>query len=226
MRGFLLELSLHGTGTWVSVRYKRLSGLSEDVISEVYCTHISHRELDGMRNSSMGPPWGIDPTTHCTMSRCFTTELHITPDFRTCLNVDYISPTYPKNRITHTMAFVTSVIEHWIEGRKEGNVLLNNALNTFYLRLYGVRHMVKDHSDSEKGNPLLSHRLLFLISSKGLFICTIPDRIAHTTAFVTPDVEHWLEREIAQWVHHEGSIRRPIARWANALNMELHLTPG
>ena len=25
-----------------------------------------------------------------------------------------------------------------------------------------------------------------------------PDRIAHTTAFVTPVVEHWVEREIAQ----------------------------
>ena len=27
------------------------------------------------------------------------------------------------------------------------------------------------------------------------------DRITHTTAFVTPVVEQWLEREIAQWVH-------------------------
>ena len=27
------------------------------------------------------------------------------------------------------------------------------------------------------------------------------DRITHTTAFVTPVVEHLLEREIAQWVH-------------------------
>ena len=27
------------------------------------------------------------------------------------------------------------------------------------------------------------------------------DRITHTMAFVTPVVEHWLEREIAQWVH-------------------------
>ena len=26
------------------------------------------------------------------------------------------------------------------------------------------------------------------------------DRITHTTAFVTPVVEYWLEREIAQWV--------------------------
>ena len=51
--------------------------------------------------------------------------------------------------------------------------LFNDALNTFYLRLYGVRHMVKDHSDSEKGNPLPPHRLLFQINSKGSFICTI-----------------------------------------------------
>ena len=48
--------------------------------------------------------------------------------------------------------------------RKEGNVLFNDALNTFYLRLYGIDHMVKDHSD-------------------------------------TPVMEHWLEQEIAEWVH-------------------------
>ena len=45
--------------------------------------------------------------------------------------------------------------------------------------------------------------------------------VAHTTAFVTRVVEHWLEREIAQYVHHEGSLRRPIASWANALTTEL-----
>ena len=31
-------------------------------------------------------------------------------------------------------------------------------------------------------------------------------RIKHTTAFVTPVVEHWLEREIAQWVHVENNV--------------------
>ena len=56
---------------------------------------------------------------------------------------------------------------------RERNVLFNDALNTFYLRLYGIRHMVKDHSDSEKGNPLPPHRLLLSINSKGSFICTI-----------------------------------------------------
>ena len=92
-----------------------------------------------------------------------------------------------------------------MESDKERNVLFNDTLNTFYLQLYGVRHTVKDDAHSERGNLLLPHGLLFSISSKGSFICINP------TAFVTPVMEHWLEREIAQWVHHEGSIRRPIA---------------
>ena len=32
------------------------------------------------------------------------------------------------------------------------------------------------------------------------------DRITHTTAFVTPVVEHWLEWEIAQWAHQERML--------------------
>ena len=36
---------------------------------------------------------------------------------------------------------------------------------------------------SERGNPLPSHRLLFLISSKGYFICT--ERIAHQSLYYT-----------------------------------------
>ena len=49
------------------------------------------------------------------------------------------------------------------------------------------------------------------------------DRITHATAFVTPVMEHWLEREIAQWVlpmkdrsddpsHHE----RTLYLWATS----------
>ena len=83
----------------------------------------------------------------------------------------------------------------------EGNVLFNDTLNTFYLWLYyGVRH--GKIPDSERGNPLPPHGLLFPINSKGFFYMHHPkDRITHTTAFVTPAVEHWLEQEIDQWVH-------------------------
>ena len=104
-----------------------------------------------------------------------------------------------------------------VKRNKKEMFYLTTHSTHFYLRLYGVRHMVKDHSDSEKGNPLPPHRLFFPISSKCSFICTIPDRITHTTAFVTPVVEHWLVREIAQWLnpmkdrsddpsHHERTL--------------------
>ena len=36
------------------------------------------------------------------------------------------------------------------------------------------------------------------------------DRIAHTTAFVTPVVEHWLEREIVFiYIHFKGQAPAP-----------------
>ena len=110
-------------------------------------------------------------------------------------------PTSPLSDDIATSPSEVSLLLELELGWRERNVLFYDALNTFYLRLYGVRYMVKDHSDSEKGNPLPPHRLLLSINTKGSFICTIPHMIAHTTAFVTPVVEHWLEREIAQWVH-------------------------
>ena len=62
-----------------------------------------------------------------------------------------------------------------ISGKEmKGEVLFNDALNTFYLRLYGVGHMVKDHSYSERGSPLPPYVLLFPINSMGYFISTIP----------------------------------------------------
>ena len=85
--------------------------------------------------------------------------------------------------------------------------------------------MIKNHSDNETRCRHKDYSVW--LGSKGSFICTIPfyltlhghtmvtdvmfvlgvvkhsfthptDRIAYTTAFVTPVVEHWLEIEIAQ----------------------------
>ena len=59
-----------------------------------------------------------------------------------------------------------------VSERMEGNVLFNDALDTFLIVIWH-RTLVKDHSDSERGNPLLPlYGLLFQISSKGSFICT------------------------------------------------------
>ena len=99
------------------------------------------------------------------------------------------------------------------EGRKEMFYLTTHS--THYLGLYGVTHVVKYHSDWEKGNPLPAHRLLFPISNKGSFMCIIPpqDNTYHGLCCTSRG---------AQWVRrHEGSIRRPIAPRANALTTEL-----
>ena len=80
-------------------------------------------------------------------------------------------PKYTSDKCLHQWVSLHSGMKHKLnkyttkEGRKEVNVLFHDSLNTFYLRLYAIRHMVKDHSDSERGNPLPPHGLLFPISS-------------------------------------------------------------
>ena len=68
-----------------------------------------------------------------------------------------------KDRVRVGMVFGVRVRFPLIkEGRKEMLYLTTHSTH-FYLRLYGVGHMVKNHSDSERENPLPPHRLLLLI---------------------------------------------------------------
>ena len=80
------------------------------------------------------------------------------------------------------------------EGRKEGNVLFNDTLNTFlfmdiWRQTFGKRPL---RYQEKKHAAATMWAILFFISSKDFFICTIPqatDRIAHSTNFDTPVVE-------------------------------------
>ena len=72
---------------------------------------------------------------------------------------------YRKKEVPCYVDVTVSVVP--FEGRKEMFYLTTHSAH-FILRLYGVGHMVKDHSDSERGNPLPPH------GSNGSFICTIP----------------------------------------------------
>ena len=61
-------------------------------------------------------------------------------------------------------------------GMKEGNIIFNDTLNTFYLRLYGIRHMVKDHSRLQERKPAAGTTWTSLSDrNKGSFICTFPE---------------------------------------------------
>ena len=114
---------------------------------------------------------------------------HIGYSFRLTARVLLYAPS-PTDRKTHTTAFVTPVVEHWLEreiaqrvhpmkdrsddtshhertllprsyislpGSKEGNVLLiNDALNTFYLRLYGTGSCkIKSHIPDVGNKPYI-----------------------------------------------------------------------
>ena len=101
-------------------------------------------------------------------------------------------------------------------------VLFNDATGTHlflsYHQLLDVIHMVKLTHFLE-GNPLPPHRLLFSISSKGIFYMHFSiDRTVHTTAFDKPVVDHWLERKIAQTAagstEKDRSDERPLQRRA------------
>ena len=79
-----------------------------------------------------------------------------------------------KQLVTHRPVGNDRNFLHLQERRK---CLINDVLNTFYL---WFDHMAKDHSESEEENLLPpQHRVLFLISSKGSFICTIPQTGQH-----------------------------------------------
>ena len=79
---------------------------------------------------------------------------------------------YDSEHVTGPAASVADTTNEGKEGRKEMYYSTTHSTH-FYLRLYGVGHMVKEHSDSERGNPLPPHGLLFSTGRKSTFICTI-----------------------------------------------------
>ena len=106
---------------------------------------------------------------------------------------------YSKNLINYT--------------RKEGNVLFNDALNTFYLWLYGFRHMVKDYF-----LRLAARVLLYAPSHR-------QDNTYHGLCYTSHGALAGT-RNSSMGPPHEGSIWRPITPWVNALTTELHLAPS
>ena len=64
--------------------------------------------------------------------------------------LDTVLTNNPDYRDSSSDKRINDYIDQLKRKRKEGKVLFNDARSTFYLRLYGVGHMVKDHSDRER----------------------------------------------------------------------------
>ena len=95
---------------------------------------------------------------------------------------------------------------------KEGSVLFNDALNTFYLRLYGVTHMVKDHSDSERGTLCCHMDYSFRLAARVLLYASShrQDNTYHSLCYTSRGALAGT-RNSSMGPPHEGSIQRPIA---------------
>ena len=127
------------------------------------------------------------------------------------------TPTSPASRCTCSTVGTAHTHVVW-EGKKEGNVLFNDTLNTFYLWLYGIGHTVEDHSENERGNHMgysfwLTARVLLYAQSHSNH---------HSLSYASRGALAGMgNRSMGSPL--EGSIRQPIAPWVNALTMELLL---
>ena len=106
---------------------------------------------------------------------------------------------------------VVVVVVMVVVGRKEGNVLFNDALNTFYLRLYGVRRLrtilivIKETHCRHIGYSLrLTARVILYAPSHR------QDSTYHGLCYTSCGALVGT-RNSSMGTPHEGSIRRPIA---------------
>ena len=115
-----------------------LNHCSMDLVSIYWyrTPHATSFDLPVWRHNGLTRIWALSTEPSAT-SVCMP------PSSTTC-NHDIIS---------HIFSSIKKEI-NWrrkIHTRTEGNVLFNDALNTFYLRLYGIRYMVKNQSGSFMG---------------------------------------------------------------------------
>ena len=77
--------------------------------------------------------------------------------------------------------------------------------------------MIKDHTDSERGNlqPPLLQRYFYMHHPT--------DSITHTTAFVTPVVEHWLKQAMGPSYRIDPTTHRTTATSRSGGPIELFL---
>ena len=119
--------------------------------------YTSRGALAGTRNSSMGPP-------HEGSIR-----RPITP-WANALPLSYV----PQIQDTHSILYPTNT--------EDTHSIL---YPTFYLQLYGITHMVKDQSDSEREETCCCHMgYSFWLAARVLLYASLTDRIAHTKALI------------------------------------------
>ena len=79
---------------------------------------------------------------------------------------------------------------------KEGNILFNDTLITFYLRLYGVRIWLRATRIAREETHCHHMGYSFRLAAMVILYASSHRQDSTYNASVTPVVEHWLEPEI------------------------------
>ena len=154
--------------------------------------------LVGMRNSSNDPPWMIDPTTHRTTS----------------------------DRSHHGATSRSTA--QWVHDEWSIRRPIAPRSNAPTTELHLAPQLNESTMNDRSDDPSHHDRTLLPRSYISLHSSMSPrwmiDPTTHRTT-IERSYHGATSRSTAQWVDHEGSIRRPIAPRSNAPTTELHLAP-
>ena len=137
--------------------------------------YTSREALAGTRNSSMGPHHEGSirrPIAPWATSRSPDLKQHISPHSDSCTKSENVSKQKNICQFTNTHTHTHTHTPTYI--RKEMFYLMMHSTH-FILRLFGVGHRVKDHSDSEREETCCRHYMgySFWLAARSL-ICIIP----------------------------------------------------
>ena len=77
------------------------------------------------------------------------------------------------------------------------SIIISRRTQHIYIWLYCVRHVMKDHSNNKRRNPLPHLMDYFLVAATDLLYAPSRNKIVHITAFVTPAVVYRIRRHMA-----------------------------
>ena len=101
---------------------------------------------------------------------------------------------------------------------------LTTHSNTFYLRLYGIRHMIRTTQIAKEETRCRHIGYSFQLAAMVLlYVSSNRQDNTYNSLCYTSRGALAGTRNSSKGPPHEGSIRWPIAPWANALTAELHL---
>ena len=146
-------------------------------------------------------------TTITTRARARTQPFH-----HWCSCAEWRHAAGSRQYLLFVSASATRAVPSIMMDRKEGNVLFNDALNTFYLRLYGVGHMVKDHQIAREETRCRHMGYSFRLAARVLLYASShrQDNTYHGLCYTSRGAPAGT-RNSSMGPAHEGSIRRPIA---------------